>query len=83
LSPRKKINNPDIIEVGKHGVYIQRGDKSGVYLPQVPVEQGWDKETYLNSLCEHKVGLEKDCWRNNSIDIYIFTAQVFGEEILN
>jgi len=83
LSPSKKINNPDIIEVGKHGVYIQRGGKSGVYLPQVPVEQGWDKETYLNSLCEHKVGLEKDCWRNNSTDIYIFTAQVFGEEILN
>lgn len=83
LSPLEKIDDPDIIEVGKHGVYVQRGRKSGVYLPQVPVEQKWDKETFLNSLCEHKADLEKDCWKNKSTNIYIFTAQVFSEEILN
>lgn len=80
LSPRQKIASPDIIEAGKHGVYLQRGTKSGVYLPQVASEQGWDKETFLNSLCEEKTGLEKDCWRNGSADLYIFTAQIFEEE---
>lgn len=80
MSPREKIGSPDVIEIGKHGVYLQRGLRSGVYLPQVATEQGWDKETFLDSLCEEKAGLEEDCWKDSSTDLYTFTAQIFEEE---
>lgn len=79
LSPMQKINNPDLIEVGKHGVYVKKGRQSGVYLPQVATELGWNKEQFLNSLCAQKAGLPRDCWRDNTAELYIFTAQVFGE----
>ncbi len=78
LSPMKKITDPNLIEVGKHGVYIRKGARGGVYLPQVATELGWDREQFLNSLCQEKAGLNKDCWKDGSIDLYIFTAQVFN-----
>ena len=80
LSPMRKIANPGIIEVGKHGVYVKKGSRSGVYLPQVATEMGWSKEQFLNSLCEEKAGLPKDCWKDGAANLYIFTAQVFGEQ---
>lgn len=79
LSPMQKITDPDLIEVGKHGVYVKRGNRSGVYLPQVATELGWSKEQFLNSLCAQKAGLPTDCWRDGSAELFIFTAQVFGE----
>jgi AmmeMemoRadiSam system protein A len=80
LSPMQKINNPEIIEVGKHGVYITKGINSGVFLPQVATEEGWTKEQFLDNLCEHKAGIDKNAWRDGSADLYIFTAQMFEEE---
>jgi len=79
LSPMQKIDNPDLIEVGKHGVYVKKGSRSGVYLPQVATELGWNKEQFLNSLCAEKAGLSADCWKDGTAELYIFTAQVFGE----
>jgi len=79
LSPMQKIDNPDLIEVGKHGVYVKKGSHSGVYLPQVAIELGWNKEQFLNSLCAEKAGLSAACWRDGTAEFYIFTAQVFGE----
>lgn len=79
LSPMEKITDPYIIEVGKHGVYIQKGNNSGVYLPQVAVEEGWNREQFLDHLCERKAGIGRDSWRDGSAQIFIFTAQVFGE----
>lgn len=79
LSPMKKIGNIDGIELGKHGVNIRRGRNSGVFLPQVARETGWDKNTFLNSLCVEKAGLEPGCWRDPQTEIFIFTAQVFEE----
>lgn len=79
LSPMRKISEPADIEVGRHGVYIKKGRKNGVYLPQVATEVGWDREQLLDSLCEEKAGLPKECWREGTADLYIFTAQVFGE----
>ncbi len=79
LSPMEKIINPNIIEAGKHGVYVQKGSMGGVYLPQVAIEQGWNREQFLEHLCEHKAGIGKNAWQDGSAQIYIFTAQVFGE----
>ncbi|HIC89059.1 MAG TPA: AmmeMemoRadiSam system protein B [Anaerolineae bacterium] len=76
LSPPQPIS-VDEIQVGVHGLIIVKGSHHGVLLPQVPVEQGWDKEQYLRGLCR-KAGLSEDrCWED--AQLYGFTAQVFGE----
>ncbi|MFH1710185.1 MAG: AmmeMemoRadiSam system protein B [bacterium] len=80
LSPLKKISNTDEIKIPGHGVLVRRNGRSGVYLPQVAVEAGWNKEEFMTSLCEHKAGLAPDAWKDPSTDVYIFEAEVFGEE---
>jgi len=75
LSPLKKINNPRSIIVGKHGLLICKGDKRGVLLPQVPVENHWNRETFLQQACQ-KAGLSRNAWRHGA-DIFIFEAIVF------
>lgn len=77
LSPLSKIENIDEIEVGTHGLYIEKNFARGVLLPQVATEYGWDRETFL-AQTSLKAGLEQDDWRDGA-DIYIFDAQVFGD----
>jgi len=79
LSPLKKISDPDEIIVGKHGVLVSNNFTSGVYLPQVALETGWNKEEFMNSLCGSKAGMNEDAWKKGECDIYIFTAEVFSE----
>jgi len=79
LSPLQKIDSPDEIVVGEHGVMVAQGMRRGVFLPQVAPEQGWDRDTMLNYLCAHKAGLPADAWRRGA-DLYVFTTQVFSEE---
>lgn len=80
LSPMKKIDDYTEIKVRKHGVLVRMGSRSGVYLPQVAEETGWDREQFMNSLCAHKAGIPQDAWKTRECDIYIFTAEVFGEK---
>lgn len=68
---------PSDIEVGRHGLLISSGIRRGLLLPQVPVEHGWDRETFLAQTC-HKAGLPLDAWRK-SATIEAFTAEVFGD----
>ena len=79
LSPLKKTEDPAEIHTGKHGIYIIRRGRSGVLLPQVARDQGWDRETFLTHTC-YKAGLESKCYKDPETEIYIFTAQVFGEK---
>jgi AmmeMemoRadiSam system protein B/AmmeMemoRadiSam system protein A len=78
LSPLRRITSVEEVEVGTHGLMIVAGGRQGLFLPQVPVEQGWDLEEYLNNLCL-KAGLPHRCW-NQDPTLYTFTAVVFGEE---
>ena len=75
LSPLKKINNPSLVKVGKHGLVISKGNKRGLLLPQVPVENQWSRETFLREACL-KSGLPPDAWKQGA-EIYIFEAIVF------
>lgn len=77
LSPLKKITSVDEIKVGRDGLYIVKGGHAGVLLPQVPVEQGWDRAAFVEQTCR-KAGLPPDAWRQGA-DLYVFTADVFGE----
>jgi len=79
LSPLCKVESPDEITVGKHGVMVAEGMRRGVFLPQVAPEQGWDRDTMLSYLCAHKAGLPADAWRRGA-DLYVFTTQVFSEK---
>jgi len=80
LSPVQKIKNPiQEIEIGKHGVIVQQGVNSGVFLPQVATENNWGLEEFMGQLCQQKAGLPRDAWKGDDIDIYVFTAEVFSE----
>ncbi len=78
LSPLKRIKDINEIEVGKHGLYIVRGYKSGLLLPQVAIEYEWDRETFLKETC-HKAGLPPQAWKDAETEIYIFSADYFGD----
>lgn len=80
LSPMKEINDWHQIKLGKHGVQIKKDSRSGVFLPQVATETGWDFETFMGELCSQKVGLSWNCWQDKETELYIFTAQVFEEK---
>jgi hypothetical protein len=79
LSPLKKVDSAEKIELGKHGVLVRKGYQSGVFLPQVATETGWSKEEFLNNLCAHKAGLPQDAWKDRNTELYIFNAEVFSE----
>lgn len=78
LSPLRKIKDVSEIEVGTHGIYIIRGMKRGTLLPQVAVNQGWDRDKFLEHTCI-KAGLNRDAWKDRKTEIYIYDALVFGE----
>lgn len=78
LSPLRRVESADEIEVGTHGVMVAAGMRRGVFLPQVATEQGWDCATMLDCLCLHKAGLPADAWRRGA-ELWVFTTQVFSE----
>ena len=78
LSPMRRVQSVEEIQVGTHGLYIRKGQRSGLLLPQVAPEQGWDRAAFLAGLCR-KAGLAEDAWRAPDAALYSFTAQVFGE----
>lgn len=78
LSPLKKIENFEEIEVGRHGIYLEKGFYRGVLLPQVAVEHAWDRVTFLKQTCI-KAGLPTNAWQDEDAEIYIFSAEIFSE----
>ena len=68
--------DPEAVEVGRHGLVLQYQSRSGVFLPQVPVEQGWNRQAYLENLC-FKAGLSKDSWQQPGASLFWFEALVF------
>ncbi len=76
LSEPKKIDRWQDVELGKHGVMIKRGGRTGVFLPQVAVETGWSKEKFLSELCSQKTGVAADAYKDKETDIFVFTAQI-------
>lgn len=79
LTPFEKVNNTDEIEVGKHGLLINKGFYSGLLLPQVPTEYGWDRETFLQHTCL-KAGLPQNAYKDKGAELYKFSAIVFNEK---
>ena len=80
LSPLEPVDDPLSLELGRHGIYIQRGNRAGCFLPQVATETGWGKEEFLSQCCAGKAGLPADAWKDPDTTVYLFTAAVFGEK---
>jgi AmmeMemoRadiSam system protein A len=78
LSPMSVCPDPQQVKVGVHGLYLVRGGRAGVLLPQVPLEQGWDLQEYLDYICV-KAGLPAKSYDAPDATLYTFTAVVFGE----
>jgi uncharacterized protein len=76
LSQFEKVEDPEKIEPGRHGLMVQKGFHSGLLLPQVAVEWGWDRETFLAQTCR-KAGLPADAWRSRKTALYWFEAEIF------
>jgi AmmeMemoRadiSam system protein A len=74
LSAVSPISAADI-ELGRHGLIISEGGRRGLLLPQVPMEHGWDRITFLEQTC-WKAGLPLDAWKSGA-RIEAFTAEVF------
>ena len=79
LSPLFSIKAEDL-EVGQHGLLISCGNRRGLLLPQVPLEHGWDRLTFLEQTCR-KAGLPPDAWQHDAT-LQAFTAEIFGEGVL-
>ncbi|MGO8813598.1 MAG: AmmeMemoRadiSam system protein B [Terriglobia bacterium] len=78
MSPLRRVLSIKEIKVGKHGLIMKQGDIEGILLPQVPVEEHWDRDTFLEQTCL-KAGLPRDAWKDDDTDIFMFTALVFGQ----
>ncbi|GIX05715.1 MAG: TIGR00296 family protein [Candidatus Poribacteria bacterium] len=78
LTPPRRVKDLSEIQVGRHGLIVRRGWNSGLLLPQVPVEQGWNRDQFLAYTCL-KAGLPPGAWRDPNTVIEAFEAQVFSE----
>jgi AmmeMemoRadiSam system protein B/AmmeMemoRadiSam system protein A len=77
LTPARAIDNPREVKVGTHGLIVEKDGRKGVLLPQVPVDNGWDRETFLAQGCI-KAGLPEDAWKRGA-KLSVFEAIVFHE----
>ena len=81
LSVPEEINKEklsEVIEIGIHGLIVEKGNLKGLLLPQVAVKYRWSPEEFVQNTCL-KAGLSKDCWKEKDVKIYRFSAEVFEE----
>jgi hypothetical protein len=79
LTPMILVADPGEIQVGRDGLFIVKGYASGLLLPQVAVDYGWDRNTFLDQTCL-KAGLPPGTWKQKDTEIYKFQADIFGEK---
>jgi AmmeMemoRadiSam system protein A len=77
LSPLQRIQ-PEEIEIGRHGLVVERGSRRGLLLPQVALEHGLDRERFLEETCL-KAGLERGAWKEADTKIYGFSCEILSE----
>jgi len=73
------LEYPSKIKVGRDGLIVKSGFNSGLLLPQVPKEYGWNEEEFLGHTCE-KAGLPKEQWKEKDTKILKFEGIVFKEQ---
>jgi AmmeMemoRadiSam system protein B/AmmeMemoRadiSam system protein A len=78
LTPMRRVSSAQEIELGKHGVYIKKGNRGGTFLPQVATETGWSLDEFLGHCARDKAGIGWNGWKD--AELYVYEAIVFGEK---
>jgi hypothetical protein len=81
LSPLSRVASPEEIEVGRHGVFVRQGQRTGCFLPDVATERGWDRETFLSECCGNKAMIDPMAWRRPETELYVFTVEKFCDGV--
>lgn len=81
LTPLQRINSADEFILGKHGIYIKKGGRTGTFLPQVATETGWTKEEFLGHCAQDKAGIGWNGWKDS--ELYVYEAIIFSEKELS
>jgi len=79
LSALVPTSDPASLVVGRDGIVVRAGDRSGCFLPKVASDKGWSAEEFLSNCCSLKAGLQPDAWRRPTTEVLVFTAQAFSE----
>ncbi|MFA5712911.1 MAG: AmmeMemoRadiSam system protein B [Bacteroidales bacterium] len=74
LSPMKKIESVNEIELGRDGILIKGEGRSGLFLPQVAIETGWSVEEFLGHCSRDKAGLGWEGWKKG--ELFTFTVTI-------
>lgn len=80
LTPLRRIRTINEFVLGKHGIYMKKGGRSGTFLPQVAEETGWTQEEFLGHCSRDKAGLGWDGWKD--AELYVYEAFVFSDQKL-
>jgi AmmeMemoRadiSam system protein B/AmmeMemoRadiSam system protein A len=78
LTPMQRISTVEEVELGRHGIYIRKGNRSGTFLPQVATETGWTKEEFLGHCAQDKAGIGWNGWKE--AEMFVYEALVFSEK---
>ncbi len=78
LTPFEPLDDPLSVEVGKHGLLVEKGIYRGVLLPQVATEQGWSAKEFLSQVCV-KASLPPGAWKDPDVKLYVFSAVIIEE----
>ena len=78
LNPPEDLPRPEMFDVTRHGIIVEKGWRHALLLPKVASEQGWDATKTLEAVC-WKAGLPADAWRDPAARLKVFTAFDFGE----
>ena len=79
LTAPRPLERPEDVQVGRDGLIVEADGRSGLLLPQVATEWGFDREAFLAETCR-KAGLPYDAWQRSETRVWVFQAEVFGEE---
>ena len=77
LTPLRKINDPEEIIPGKHGILIRKGFNQGTFLPQVAQRMNWSREEMLEKCACDKAGIGRNEWKE--AELFVYEAIVFKE----
>ena len=78
LTPPEEVESYKDIIIGKHGIILRKHNRGAVFLPQVPTEQSWNRDSTLSHLAL-KAGLPADAWKDPECQFRVFEATYFSE----
>jgi AmmeMemoRadiSam system protein A len=71
-----KMNTLEDLNLGRHGVLVKLGARSGTYLPEVAVDEDWSALDFVTHCAREKAGLSpEECAR---AEVYLYEVEKIG-----